>query len=357
MFRRRVTTGSNASKEPTGDRSEPRAAAGVVRRPVHAGSWYAGSESALRNHVQRLLGAEYAEGVTRDPTLKAVISPHAGLSYSGAVAAGVYARIDVSSVQRIFLIGPSHHARVDGCGLPGERVVAYRTPLGDLPLDLPLLSTLRDSGEFSELPMPVDEAEHSVEMQLPFLAELLLHSPLRRGRPPVTLVPMLVGSTRSREEARYGQILAPYLEAEGSLFVISSDFCHWGAQFGYTVTGEPDLAETYRDGPWPENAAIEGLDREGMHHIAQQDARAFRQYLASNGNTICGRHPILVLLETLNSCRGQVKVDFVKYAQSSAMPGAPPPTQASVSYACGCVWPVRTGIGDEEDEGTPNALG
>lgn len=350
LFRRSALAGPGVSGGGGGQRDAPAEPRGLVRRPVHAGSWYSGSAEQLRGHVQRLLAAEFAEGVTRDPTLKAVISPHAGLSYSGAVAAGVYARIDVAAVQRIFLIGPSHHAHVDGCGLPGERVVAYRTPLGDLPLDTELLAALRGSGEFSELPMPVDEAEHSIEMQLPFLAELFLRSPLRRGMPPVLLVPMLVGSTRSREEARYGQILAPYLEAEGSLFVISSDFCHWGAQFGYTRTGRPELAETYRDGPWPENAAIEGLDREGMHYIARQDARGFRRYLQACGNTICGRHPILVLLEVLNSCAGQAQVDFVKYAQSSAMPGARPPTQSSVSYACGCVWPVRAGMDGEDDE-------
>lgn len=321
-------------------REESGNAHGAVRRPVHAGSWYDSDAHELRTQIQQLLGAEYADGVTSDANLKAVIVPHAGLHYSGSVAAGVYARLDVSRVRRVFLIGPSHHAHVTGCGLPAENVTTYKTPIGDLELDLPTLAELRRTGEFSTLPMAVDEAEHSLEMQLPFLAELLLHSPIRGSGPAATLVPMLVGRVGSNDEARYGQLLAPYLESEGSFFVISSDFCHWGAQFGYMRTGSPALAETYRDGPYPENAQIEGLDREGMAFITRQDARGFREYLTRDANTICGRHPILVLLETLRASRRQLSVEFKKYMQSSAMPGMPPPTKSSVSYACACLKPV-----------------
>jgi len=242
-------------------------------------------------------------------------------------------------------VGPSHHAHVEGCGLPGSQVTTYRTPLGDLPLDVATLAELRRTGEFSELPMEVDEREHSLELQLPFLAELLLNGPMRGTGPPAMLVPMLVGQVGRRDEETYGRLLAPYLEAEGTLFVVSSDFCHWGAQFGYTRTGSRALAETYRDGPYPENAGIEGLDREGMSLISRQDSGGFRQYLARDANTICGRHPILVLLETLHACSKQLRVDFVKYAQSSAMPGMPPPLDHSVSYACALCTPIFERVG------------
>mmetsp|Transcript_33196 Transcript_33196/g.76675 ORF Transcript_33196/g.76675 Transcript_33196/m.76675 type:complete len:328 (+) Transcript_33196:99-1082(+) len=318
-----------------------------IRRPVHAGSWYEDDPECLRADLHRMLGAEYAEGATADPGLRAVISPHAGLRFSGSVAAGVFARLDVSNVKRVFLLGPSHHEPIAGCALPAEEVLAYRTPLGDLPLDQGTLAELRQTQEFSHLPMDVDEAEHSLEMQLPFLAELLLNSPKRRHMPPATIVPILVGQTSARSEARFGQLLAPFLDQAGTLFVISSDFCHWGAQFGYTRVGSPSLAKTYRDGPHPDNARIEGLDREGMELIQRQDAGAFRAYLKREGNTICGRHPILVLLEMLSArtSRAEMGVDFVKYAQSSAMPGMPPPRSASVSYACAVCRPMLVGGG------------
>eukprot|EP00929_Paragymnodinium_shiwhaense_P107805 TRINITY_DN74165_c0_g1_i1.p1 TRINITY_DN74165_c0_g1~~TRINITY_DN74165_c0_g1_i1.p1 ORF type:complete len:350 (-),score=64.77 TRINITY_DN74165_c0_g1_i1:53-1102(-) len=319
--------------------SAPSRDADPVRRPVHAGSWYSGDEEELRDDIRRLLGAEYAAGITPDPGLKAMISPHAGLQYSGSVAARCFAALDVASVRRVFLVGPSHHQYIEGCALPREHVTTYRTPMGDLMLDLPILEGLRKTNAFQPLPMAWDEAEHSIEMQLPFLAELLLHSPRRGGRPPATLVPILVGSVGAKDEAGYGRLLAPYLEGEGNLFVISSDFCHWGAQFGYLTKGSPTLAETYRDGPHPDNAAIEGLDREGMNLVSSRDPSGFRAYLQRDGNTICGRHPILVLLETLAAAKSGLGVNFVKYMQSSAMPGMPPPRNSSVSYACALCTP------------------
>lgn len=305
---------------------------------MHAGSWYAGEGQQLQEAIRKLLGEEYADGAMPSADLKATIVPHAGLSFSGGVAAAAYSRLDVRAVRRIVLLGPSHHAYIDGCGLPGPKVQAYETPLGDLPLDKEALAALRATGAFGELKMSVDEAEHSLEMQLPFLAEMLLHSPHRPTTPP-GLVPVLVGRTAAADEAHYGQLLAPYLEDEGSLFIISSDFCHWGARFEYTRTGSPALAETYRDGPHPENAKIEGLDRAGMNLIAARDAAGFRKYLSKDANTICGRHPILVFLEALQACRRPHSVDFIRYAQSSAMPGQPPPNVASVSYACACCRP------------------
>ncbi|OLP76282.1 Protein MEMO1, partial [Symbiodinium microadriaticum] len=128
-----------------------------VRRPTHAGSWYEDDPEILREELQQMLGAEYADGATEDAGLCAVIAPHAGLRFSGSVAAGVYARVDVASVECIFLLGPSHHEPLEGCALPGEEVLAYRTPLGDLPLDLAVLAELRKTHEFSHLPMHVDE--------------------------------------------------------------------------------------------------------------------------------------------------------------------------------------------------------
>jgi len=284
-----------------------------------------------------MLSTNWAEGALQDGHLKAIIAPHAGLRFSGDVAARVYACMDPKHIKRVFVIGPSHHAYFKGIGLPGDRVDAYASPGGNLQLDTEVLSALRKTNKFESISMKVDEAEHSLELQLPFLAELLIAP---SGESMAKLVPLIVGSVHAETEREYGQILAPYLEEEGNFFVISSDFCHWGAQFGYTRRGRSELAETYIDGPFPENASIEGLDREGMKLIGARDVEGFRDYLARSGNTICGRHPILVFLEAMKARDLDMNVEFVKYAQSSTMPGMGPPTTSSVSYACACVTPV-----------------
>lgn len=77
--------------------------------------------------------------------------------------------------------------------------------------------------------MSVDETEHSIEMHLPYVAKVMADF-----KDSFTIVPILVGSLNPDKEAVYGSILAPYLADPQNLFVISSDFCHWGQRFRYT---------------------------------------------------------------------------------------------------------------------------
>ena len=129
----------------------------------------------------------------------------------------------------------------------------------------------------------VDEAEHSVEMHLPYIAKVMADF-----KDSFTIVPILVGSLNPDEEAMYGSILSPYLSDPQNLFVISSDFCHWGQRFRYT----------FYDKSWGEiYQSIQTLDRTGMDIIERLDPASFTDYLKKYGNTICGRHPIGVLLQ------------------------------------------------------------
>lgn len=74
-----------------------------------------------------------------------------------------------------------------------------------------------------------DEDEHSIEMQLSFIAKVMES----QGPNAFTIVPILVGSLSIEKEQLYGQILSKYLAEPGNVFVISSDFCHWGLRFSY----------------------------------------------------------------------------------------------------------------------------
>lgn len=120
-----------------------------------------------------------------------------------------------------------------------------------------------------------------------------------------TIIPILVGSLSAEREACYGRILSSYLADPQNLFVISSDFCHWGRRFRYT----------YYDRSFSSiHESIEELDRtvnardvlflfllsvvfQGMKIIENLNPNEFTNYLKKYGNTICGRHPIAVLLQ------------------------------------------------------------
>ncbi|CAI5535420.1 unnamed protein product [Closterium sp. Naga37s-1] len=220
-----------------------------------------------------------ASGVSPDATVRAVIAPHAGFRYSGRCAAYAFAHMHAPSIRRIFLLGPSHHHYTRKCVLP--RSTSFHTPLGALPIDMQVVEELKATGEFEEMGRHVDEAEHSLEMHAPFLAHMCKdHN--------VSLVPIMVGSLDAAAEARYGSILSRYFSDSSNFFSISSDFCHWGSRFRFTP---------YDKAHGPIHKAIEAMDREGMAAIEGGGAKAFRDYIERTGNTVCGRHPIGVLLQ------------------------------------------------------------
>ncbi|KAI8855200.1 memo-like protein-domain-containing protein [Chytridium lagenaria] len=213
-----------------------------IRRATHAGSWY--QHSTLQAQLQRWLddvpSSLHLDSCVLeipDSTVKGIIAPHAGYSYSGSTAAYAYKCIDPKTVKTVFLLGPSHH---------------YETPFGNLTLNAEVISELHGSGDFGEMSLETDEAEHSIEMHLPILYSVL----------------------------------------KETIFIISSDFCHWGSRFNYTPkpTYDQQIFEF-----------IESLDHEGMELIEKTSPEDFTSYLKRTRNTICGRHPIGVFLNAVKA--------------------------------------------------------
>eukprot|EP00515_Schizochytrium_aggregatum_P001751 CAMPEP_0202068332 /NCGR_PEP_ID=MMETSP0963-20130614/54929_1 /ASSEMBLY_ACC=CAM_ASM_000494 /TAXON_ID=4773 /ORGANISM="Schizochytrium aggregatum, Strain ATCC28209" /LENGTH=169 /DNA_ID=CAMNT_0048635051 /DNA_START=44 /DNA_END=553 /DNA_ORIENTATION=+ len=140
-----------------------------------------------------------------------------------------------------------------------------------------------------------------------------------------TIVPIVVGNTSPAIEKQVGELLAPFAADPANFFVVSSDFCHWGARFRY---------QRYKQEDGPIHASIEQLDRRGMALIEKQDIPAFDSYLRETQNTICGRHPIGVLLNMLAASQLHAEISFTRYAQSSPCQRM---TDSSVSYASAVV--------------------
>ncbi|KAG0178181.1 hypothetical protein DFQ28_004888 [Apophysomyces sp. BC1034] len=238
--------------------------------------------------------------------------------------------------KRVFLLGPSHHVYLNGCAL--SQCETYETPLGDLRLDKQVIGELHGTGHFVWMNKDVDEDEHSIEMHLPYTYKIFSEK-----IDEITIVPILVGSIRADKEELYGKVLSKYLMDPSNLFIISSDFCHWGSRFSYTFY-RTERAATPQNlgrstGPLetPIHKSICELDHEGMEMIESLDFEQFALYLARTKNTICGRHPIAVLLAAMAVLREEDKqqqhrqrIKFIKYAQSSACEGV---RDSSVSYA------------------------
>ncbi|XP_057967315.1 uncharacterized protein LOC131157291 [Malania oleifera] len=280
-----------------------------VRRASHAGSWYTDDSEELEEELDEWLSAS---GLTKSPDVRGVIAPHAGYSYSGSAAAFAFGNIDPTNILRVFILGPSHHYYTPKCALSSATI--YKTPIGDLPIDLEVNEELKATGKFETMDLQVDEEEHSMEMHLPYLAKVF------HGYS-VKIVPILVGALDSEKEAMYGRVLAKYVDDPINFFSVSSDFCHWGSRFNY-MHYDQKYGHVYK--------SIEALDQMGMDTIEIGDPDAFKDYLLKYKNTICGRHPISVFLHMLRNCSTKIKIKFLHYEQSSQCKTK---RDSSVSYA------------------------
>jgi predicted class III extradiol MEMO1 family dioxygenase len=190
-----------------------------VRRMGTGPGWYAKTASRLRKDVKGYL----ANAKPPDPPgrLVALISPHAGLRFSGKAAAHGYKLAGrLEGLERVVVIGLSH--RVPYRGMSVAQATHYETPFGRIPVDLKAVASLRGKPHFTT----VESAhlrEHSLEMQLPFLHHV---------KPLFRLVPMLTGVIGANDLAAAARPLVPLLDRR-TLLVASSDFAHRGPNFGY----------------------------------------------------------------------------------------------------------------------------
>ncbi len=218
------------------------AQAGGIREPAVAGTFYPGRPDRLAEGVDRFVaeareelaareagsspyGAGAAAPVRREGgtagrtsapagRLVAVVVPHAGHVYSGPTAGFAFASIDPALVDRVVLLGPAHYVPVDGIGL--STATAWRTPLGDVPLDADLSDDLRT--RFDTV-IPADHAhapEHSLEVQVPFLQRVLPEG--------WRLVPLIVGADLPGDVAA---VITWCAALPRTLVVVSTDLSHY----------------------------------------------------------------------------------------------------------------------------------
>lgn len=182
-----------------------------IRRPAVAGMFYPGGAAALQAMVDEFM-AQTPQPAGAAP--KAVIVPHAGLVYSGPIAATAYAQLAPAreQIRRIVLLGPSHRLPFQGLALSSAE--RFSTPLGEIPLDREAMALLDGLPQVQVLDR-AHAQEHSLEVQLPFLQRVL-------GE--FRLVPLVVGEASANEVA---EVIERLWGGAETRFVISSDLSHY----------------------------------------------------------------------------------------------------------------------------------
>lgn len=210
---------------------------------------------------------------------------HAGYSYCGKTAAYAYKYLsqlkETKNELKVFLLGPSHYFYSSKIVL--SSLSEYDTPLGKIPLDQEIIENLSKTNDFDFLDKEKEENEHSLEMQLPYIFKTMSEN--------IKLIPLMVGNVDIKQQEKYAETLVKYFDQENCIFVISSDFCHWGSRFKYQYYLKED-GEIFE--------SIRKLDRKGMDIIEKHDYNSFLQYLNETKNTICGRTPISLLLKVFS---------------------------------------------------------
>ena len=181
-----------------------------IRHPAVAGSFYPADPEELRAMVRGFLGAAAHDA----PPSKAMILPHAGIIYSGPIAATGYALLEPirSTARRVVLLGPAH--RHYFAGLAAPTVDRFRTPLGEVPIDRDAIDAIAGMEQVKRLDAAHDH-EHSLEVHLPFLQTQLDE---------FKLVPLVVGEAGHDEVA---EVIERLWGGPETLIVISSDLSHF----------------------------------------------------------------------------------------------------------------------------------
>ena len=261
-----------------------------IRPPAVSGRFYPSDPAELRATVATLLADARSAVRPSDRPAVGVIAPHAGYIYSGRTAAAVFAQVTIPGL--VIILAPNHTGLSDAeGGVSLWEAGAFRTPLGDVPIEADLAQALL---EISRGVVSVDHeahrAEHAVEVELPFLQML---------RSDVRIVPLVLAWDSWEPARQLGDILARLVRAaaEPVLLLASSDLNHY----------EPAAVSEAKDARALE--AVKALDGEELL------ARCKRERIS-----MCGRGPAAAIIAAARAL-GATRADVVDYRHSGWVSG------------------------------------
>lgn len=256
------------------------------RDPVVAGSFYPSNANKLKAEIEHYISRVQKKDL--DGEIIGLISPHAGYVYSGPVAAYSYAQLVDSGVEVVMVLAPSHRVRFGGASVIPDGI--YETPLGEVTIDSRIGTRLVEKPHFNFL-KEVHMSEHSLEVQVPFLQEVL------KG---FSLVPIVVGVTEVKTCQEIAEEIYDAIRDEDRKFVviISTDLSHY----------------------FPYEKATR-IDKVFIESLKKFDERALFETLSRDDAQACGEGPVLTGMSVAKKL-GAKRIDILKYANSGDTAGS-----------------------------------
>jgi AmmeMemoRadiSam system radical SAM enzyme/AmmeMemoRadiSam system protein B/AmmeMemoRadiSam system protein A len=282
---------------PVSASSVPRPVRGpAIRPPTAAGTFYEADPAALAVTVDGLLAGADAATSPGAEDRPAALVPHAGLRFSGRIAAAVLKRLRIPG--SVIVIGPKHTPFGTECAVAPQQTWAL--PGGEVQSDFVLVRQLCQAIPGLEMDAAAHQREHAIEVELPLLARLA---------PEAKVVGIVIGHGDLDSCRRFAEGLAGILRKrkERPLLLISSDMNHFASD-----------AENRR------------LDEMAIAALLTGDPERLYQTVTRNSISMCGVLPAVIVLETLRLLGTFRRADRVAYATSADVTGD---TSRVVGYA------------------------
>ena len=256
-----------------------------IRYPFVSGEFYPSDKVQLSQMIDGFLSkVPSKEKATYN--VKILILPHAGYAYSGQTAAYGYQLIRNNSYDTAILIGPYHKAMFPGASI--WRSGAWRTPLGDVPVDSELASAIFNESSDFQFIQDNHSTEHSLEVQLPFLQKVLTN---------FKIVPILISDPSPENYKPLAQAVFKNIKDKKVLIIASSDMSHY----------------------YPDSTARE-MDSRTLAFLKDQDPGGLLKALYEEKSELCGHAAVLTALE-ISKLMGNTKLEVLNYATSADSTG------------------------------------
>ena len=263
-----------------------------IRKPAAAGTFYPGNKEELSHMIAALLNRAETQSIQGNAI--GIWAPHAGYVYSGQIAANAFGQVKDLKPDVIVLIGCSHTTWFEGASIGPW--LAYETPLGDVPVDQPLVSAIRQSCDLIHSRTDVHLKEHSLEVQCPFIQTVF---------PGVPIVPIILGQTDAGEFNRIVFAVAKAVKNRKVLLVASSDMSHY-----------PD----YQDAIQADHMMIEAVSTFDPDALRRANAEVMNKRLPNQQCTLCGLDAVIAVMK-ISKALGANQTAILPYANSGDVSG------------------------------------
>jgi AmmeMemoRadiSam system protein B len=256
-----------------------------IRKSIIAGSWYPGKPEALQSQIRGFIKAvPKTSPIPGD--LLGLIVPHAGYVYSGGIAAYAYQLLTERPFSQVVIVAPSHRYPFKGASIDSKD--GYETPLGNIPVNRKLAQEIASGNPIFHYVPNGHAQEHALEIQLPFLQEVLKN---------FSLVPIIQGSQDRATCLEMARTLAKVLKDREVLLIASTDLSHF---------------HSYNQ--------ARSLDQKILDRVAAFDETGLMADLELDQVEACGGGPMVTVLKTARLLGADVS-QVLHYANSGDVTG------------------------------------